>query len=654
MKLSHGTRRGGVAAALVIAAALAIPSAASAASVIVVDTTADENGGAGGSGCSLREALASANTNSNFGGCSGSGGGSPFTVEVPAGTYSLSLGELRVGAASGTTTSIVGAGAGVTTVRQSGASCTSGTARVFSVDPNVVGNVAVSISGLTISNGAAQLFGGGAILGGGTNDVLTVADAVISGNCAPGTNGGAGIAFSPAGTLVVSNTTFAGNFSNSVGGALFLTSSGATTITGSTFVNNRAGAAGNAGGAVFLGSGSATTNIDGSTFEGNAAPGSAATGGAIYVNGGRLNLGTVAANVFTGNTAGTAATGALSVGGRANVAAANNWWGCNSGPDAPTCDRAAAGINALLDFEPWVVLRTSHDPDTIAVNQSATITADFLRNSEGAALTPAQVRALVGRAVSWSNAVGGDMSNADSSIRASGSATAVFTGAAAGTGSVDAAVDAARVAEAVSVTQAGTHAFVTAHAPATSTEGEAVTVRFDVSSDTGSSPTAPTGSVKVTDGVDSCTASLAAGECSLALTTVGARRLTASYSGDANFLPSTSPEIDHDVQPAKPPTDTTPPVVSDVRVSEPDGQHRGRPRVLLSWRASDDRTAVSALVFEIQRRHANGRGDVPWVALATVTGETALDQLPARPRLDYRVRARDEAGNWSDWEQSPG
>src|SRR5262249_17553871 len=159
----------------------------------------------------------------------------------PAGTHSLTLGELQVGTTAGASIAISGAGAATTTIRQSAATCTAGTARVFELDPNGVGNVAVSISGVTISNGAAQAFGGGASLGGGANDSLTLSDAVVSGNCTSGANSGAGISWSPDGSLTISNTVFANNASGQAGGAVLYTtgtvagSGRALTITGSTF-----------------------------------------------------------------------------------------------------------------------------------------------------------------------------------------------------------------------------------------------------------------------------------------------------------------------------------------------------------------------------------------------------------------------------------
>ena len=50
----------------------------------------------------------------------------------------------------------------------------------------------------------------------------------------------------------------------------------------------------------------------------------------------------------------------------------------------------------------------------------------------------------------------------------------------------------------------------------------------------------PTGMVTVTDGVDSCSATVAVGQCSLTLTTAGNRTLSASYAGSGDFLASTA------------------------------------------------------------------------------------------------------------------
>jgi hypothetical protein len=63
---------------------------------------------------------------------------------------------------------------------------------------------------------------------------------------------------------------------------------------------------------------------------------------------------------------------------------------------------------------------------------------------------------------------------------------------------------------------------------------QAVTVAFAVASILGT----PTGTVTVTDGTMSCTASVLTGQCSLAPTAAGSNTLTATYAGSATFAPS--------------------------------------------------------------------------------------------------------------------
>ena len=83
---------------------------------------------------------------------------------------------------------------------------------------------------------------------------------------------------------------------------------------------------------------------------------------------------------------------------------------------------------------------------------------------------------------------------------------------------------------------------ITSDAPDPSLDGQNVTVNFTVTVNSPGSGT-PTGTVTVSDGVDSCSASVAAGSCTLALHTVGTRILTASYPGDTYFKGSSDTEI---------------------------------------------------------------------------------------------------------------
>jgi len=79
----------------------------------------------------------------------------------------------------------------------------------------------------------------------------------------------------------------------------------------------------------------------------------------------------------------------------------------------------------------------------------------------------------------------------------------------------------------------------------------------------------PTGEITVTDGTDGCTATLPETACLYQPQSPGTKSLTASYSGDATFDPSTSPSIEHEVSPA----------TRVQRISIPDGFGRFGPLV---------------------------------------------------------------------------
>jgi len=111
------------------------------------------------------------------------------------------------------------------------------------------------------------------------------------------------------------------------------------------------------------------------------------------------------------------------------------------------------------------------------------------------------------------------------------------------------------------VDKADTTTTITSDNPDPSSGVQSVTVNYTVS------VTAPgagtlTGNVTVSDGVDSCIGTVAAGACSLTLTTNGARTLTATYAGDSNFNGSASVGSSHSV-------DAVPP---DVTINQAAGQ----------------------------------------------------------------------------------
>ena len=129
--------------------------------------------------------------------------------------------------------------------------------------------------------------------------------------------------------------------------------------------------------------------------------------------------------------------------------------------------------------------------------------------------------------------------------------------------------------DSVTVTKTDTTTTITSDGPDPSVNGQTVVVKFTVVP-TGSGT--PTGNVEVSDGVDTCTGTVAGGSCNLALTTVGARTLTAHYVGDANFNESTSAGEPHTVNTAG--ADVPPTGVDDfpARIDEDSGAHLFRVR----------------------------------------------------------------------------
>jgi hypothetical protein len=87
------------------------------------------------------------------------------------------------------------------------------------------------------------------------------------------------------------------------------------------------------------------------------------------------------------------------------------------------------------------------------------------------------------------------------------------------------------------VNAAATTTTVTSDLPDPSSSGQNVTVQYSVVVNAPGSGV-PTGNVTVSDGVDECIATVAAGQCDVALSTVGARTLTATFSGSADFATS--------------------------------------------------------------------------------------------------------------------
>ena len=259
---------------------------------LVVTTVDDHNDGAcDASDCTLREAIISATTQPGV-----------ETIEfLPALTGIIQLGSALP--ILNSSVGIIGPGANRITVRRN----SGGDYRIFTISNGTTSGPAVTISGLTISNGNAIASGfpndaGGAVYN--DDGALTLRHCALVGNHA-NSEGGAlynegATASSP---LVVENCTFSGNSSGNAGGAIN-NSAALAAITNCTFTGNNAGSY---GGGVMNGagfSGTATMTVRNCTFALNTTGSSGfGSGGGLFSGfGSAMNF---ANNLFGSNTGGS-------------------------------------------------------------------------------------------------------------------------------------------------------------------------------------------------------------------------------------------------------------------------------------------------------------------------------------------------------------
>ncbi|MEO6540740.1 MAG: hypothetical protein ABIN74_07115, partial [Ferruginibacter sp.] len=172
--------------------------------------------------------------------------GGTHTINVVAGTYNLTLGQIIFGNTAQDIT-IIGAGATSTII-----SMTTGVGqdRIFFINPSGTTNSPViTIRGIKFENGylTSDPYGGAAICaGGGSGESLTLTDCIFDNNILPaGAFGGAAVCMQISGNLSVDNCTFTNNVSNDAdGGAIYFTIfsgpgySGNLLVTNSTFTGN--------------------------------------------------------------------------------------------------------------------------------------------------------------------------------------------------------------------------------------------------------------------------------------------------------------------------------------------------------------------------------------------------------------------------------
>jgi CSLREA domain-containing protein len=429
----------------------------------------------------------------------------------------------------------------------------------------------VNITNVAFSNNqtlsATETANGGAINLYGDQPTINITDSTFTSNHTTNpTSGGGAIYFRPTtvGHLSISGSTFTTNTAPGIGGAIATDTHGAgttVTIQTSTFTGNTATAS--FGGAIDLDSTNLNTtpfSLTHLTITGNTA---GTSGGGVYV--GNSNV-TMSQSRIVGNTAPTG-KGIRKSSDAATATVTNNWWGCSTGPGAAPCDTATTA-GGTLTFNPWYRDQLTATTSPVAVNQSTSLTASFLTNSSGSAVSVADLAEVIGRSVTWA-AANGNLSSTQATVQAAGTATGSFQATSAGTAVISAKVDNDNTSPvssnvlSLTVNKANTTAAITNGASLSSTAsvtGQPVTVTYSVTGAFGNSPTAPTGNVTVSDGTDSCTATVAAGQCDITFRTAGSKTITATYVGDTNFNASpASTSASHTVNKA----DTTTTITSD-------------------------------------------------------------------------------------------
>jgi CSLREA domain-containing protein len=236
------------------------------AAIITVDTTADElDGGAGNGHCSLREAINNAN-NDNGAQADCVAGNGADTVNLPTGTYTLTIGgEGEDAAAEGDLDiiddlTIIGTEAISTVIDGRGID------RVFHIDTTA----SVTMHNVTIQHGflddECPMTGGGILnqgtlwledctvydnhtegSGGGITNhdgTLTLVDCTVADNSSSGAGGGIKNGHESGGTATLTNTIVSGNSNGYQGGGIHTGCDAELTLNACTIVGNASGRGG--------------------------------------------------------------------------------------------------------------------------------------------------------------------------------------------------------------------------------------------------------------------------------------------------------------------------------------------------------------------------------------------------------------------------
>lgn len=239
-------------------------------------------------------------------------------------------------------------------------------------------------------------------------------------------------------------------------------------------------------------------------------------------------------------------------------------------PGAKTINASYPGdgnFNASSDNEPHTVNKsgttttiTSDSPDPSGVGAAVTVGWTVVPSGAGGGTPTGTVTVTVSGSGDTCNApvATGSCQLTISTVGSSKTITASYGG--------DANFNSSNDTEQHDVSAGSTTTTITSTAPSSSVTGQPVAIHYSVTPSGGGTPT---GTVTVSDGTQSCNASVAAGQCNITFNGAGSRTLVASYLGDANFSGSTSPGFGHQVNTAS----TTTTITSD----NPDPSSAGTP-----------------------------------------------------------------------------
>ena len=537
------------------------------------------------SGATIQNNIASRGGN-NF----GDGGGLIFSCVQSGGTSTVTFNNSTI--SSNSTRSLGGNNSGSGGGLVNFGACTPGTA-----------TASMQLHAVTISGNSTGADGGG-IFSGGSLTIDNAGGASVISNNSAGRSGGGIWLNHPNTTSTISKVTFSGNSAGDDGGAIRLGSStpgNVLNVSFSRFVNNTASSGKASGLSVYNGNATATNNWWGCSTGPSAAPCDTAkldpaTGTTGPLGTGTLNVTpwlrvnvTAATNpLVTGQSTGLTASiltdsngGAVAlsnltlllgqpvtwsgVGGtisgqqttiqangtatanyQATAAAAGNQAvakvdndGTTTGSNVRTLTVNKANTTATI---------TADTPDPSVSGQAVTVNYNVTVNSPGAGTPTGNVTVSDG-VNSCTGTVAAGTCNISLSTVGARTLTATYAGDSNFNGSTSAGV-------AHTVNKANTTTTITSDNPDPSVVGQSVTVVFAVAASAPGTGT-PTGNVTVSDGTVSCTATVAAGQCNLAFTSVGVKTLTATYAGNTNFNGSTSASTTHTVNKANSTTTIT-------------------------------------------------------------------------------------------------